>query len=132
MIIVFDSSVWVSAIQFGGVPLQSLDLATDRSRIAVSEPILSEVYSILMRKFGWRKPEIDETFEEYALDIFTVEFTGALHGICPDPKDDMVLECAESSGADLIVTGDKDLLAVSEYEGIRILTPRAFLDELAG
>jgi predicted nucleic acid-binding protein len=85
-----------------------------------------------MRKFGWRTPEIDETFEEYALDIFTVEFTGALHGICRDPKDDMVLECAESSGADLIVTGDKDLLAVSEYKGIRILTPRAFLDELAG
>jgi putative PIN family toxin of toxin-antitoxin system len=97
----------------------------------MSEPILSEVYSILMRKFDWRTAEIDETLEEYALDIFMVEFTGALRGICRDPKDDMVLECAESSGAEVIVTGDKDLLAVGEYEGIRILTPRAFLDEFS-
>jgi predicted nucleic acid-binding protein len=44
----------------------------------------------------------------------------------------MVLECAARSHADVIVSGDKDLLAVGEYEGIRILTPRAFLDEVAG
>jgi predicted nucleic acid-binding protein len=34
-------------------------------------------------------------------------------------------------GADYIVTGDQDLLAIGDYQGIRIVTPRAFLQRLA-
>jgi hypothetical protein len=43
----------------------------------------------------------------------------------------LVLECAVVANANLIISGDKDLLALGEYEGIRILTPRAFLEEFA-
>jgi len=60
-----------------------------------------------------------------------VRVVGNLHGICRDPSDDMVFECAQNSGARIIVTGDNDLLSVEEYQGIRILTPRAFLDEFS-
>jgi predicted nucleic acid-binding protein len=42
----------------------------------------------------------------------------------------MVFECAVLAGASIIVSGDKDLLAVGAYEGIRILTQRKFLQEL--
>lgn len=46
---------------------------------------------------------------------------------CRDPDDNKVLECAERAGADLIVTGDKDLLVLSSHAGIKIITPAEYL-----
>lgn len=43
----------------------------------------------------------------------------------------MALECAMAAGAEMIVTGDKDLLTLGKYGSILILTPRAFLDDFA-
>jgi predicted nucleic acid-binding protein len=54
---------------------------------------------------------------------------GALHGVCRDPKDDMVLECAVNADAQLVVTGDNDLLAVEFFRNIRIVTPRTYLGD---
>lgn len=44
-----------------------------------------------------------------------------------DVKDDKFLACAVEAGADYIITGDKDLLVLKEYEGIKIITPREFI-----
>jgi hypothetical protein len=52
--------------------------------------------------------------------------------ICRDPNDDHVIATALAVNADVIVTGDKDLLELSQYQSIRILTARAFLTELGG
>ena len=52
--------------------------------------------------------------------------------VCRDPNDDHVIATALALNADVIVTGDKDLLALSQYRSIRILTARAFLAELGG
>jgi hypothetical protein len=57
-----------------------------------------------------------------------VEDTGRVMGACRDPADDRVLAAAVEGHAAVIVTGDRDLLALEEYEGIAIVTPRAFLD----
>lgn len=46
-----------------------------------------------------------------------------------DPKDDMIVATALACRADYLVTGDRHLLDLDPYEGIRILSPRAFLDE---
>jgi predicted nucleic acid-binding protein len=47
---------------------------------------------------------------------------------CEDPADDRILKCALEARAQVIITGDDDLLRLKRFEGIRILTPRAFLD----
>jgi uncharacterized protein len=52
--------------------------------------------------------------------------TGAVRA-CRDPDDDKFLETAISGGADCIVTGDRDLLALDPFEGVTIFTPRDFL-----
>jgi uncharacterized protein len=49
-----------------------------------------------------------------------------------DPNDDMVIACALAGEADDVVTRDKDLLSLGAYGGIRMVTPRQFLDLLAG
>ncbi len=131
MTVVFDSSVWISALQFGGVPLEALDLTVDRFRIALCEPILEEVYSALLEKFNWNKAAIAEALAEYGPETMMAATTGALRGACRDVNDDVIIECTVNAGAELIVTGDKDRLALGSYEGIRVVTPRAFLDEFA-
>ena len=45
---------------------------------------------------------------------------------CRDPKDDKFLEVAVNGEADLIMTGDKDLLALHPFRGMEIITPREY------
>jgi PIN domain len=49
---------------------------------------------------------------------------------CRDPNDDMVLACAVAAEAQCLVTRDKDLLVLQQYESITIVTPEAFLEWL--
>jgi predicted nucleic acid-binding protein len=47
--------------------------------------------------------------------------------ICRDPRDDKVLEVAVNGGADLIVTGDADLIVLNPFQGIPIIAPADYL-----
>ncbi|MGH6904393.1 MAG: putative toxin-antitoxin system toxin component, PIN family [Geminicoccaceae bacterium] len=53
--------------------------------------------------------------------------TGVVHA-CRDPDDDKFLETAINGEAGWIVTGDADLLTLDPFDGVRILTPRDFLE----
>jgi putative PIN family toxin of toxin-antitoxin system len=90
--------------------------------------ILDEIHAALQVKFKWSQQTIEQTLAEYARETVMVQITGDQNGFCRDPKDDMVLECAFLAGAEFIVSGDKDLLTMGSFRGIRILTPRAFLN----
>jgi putative PIN family toxin of toxin-antitoxin system len=94
------------------------------------KPILSEIHAALKEKFNWRTAEIDDALAGYSLETIMVQLHGALQGACRDPNDDMILECAVLAGAEIVVTGDKDLLALNPFEKIQILTPRDFLSLL--
>jgi putative PIN family toxin of toxin-antitoxin system len=50
---------------------------------------------------------------------------------CRDPTDDKFLELAVNGHADLIVTGDGDLLALNPFRNIPIVTPAAFVEGIA-
>jgi predicted nucleic acid-binding protein len=50
-----------------------------------------------------------------------------IRGVVRDPNDDMIVACAVAAGADYIVTRDKDLLALGEYDGIAMIKREAFL-----
>jgi predicted nucleic acid-binding protein len=47
---------------------------------------------------------------------------------CRDPDDDKILALAVSGQADIIITGDADLLVLDPFQGVRILAPRAYLE----
>lgn len=128
MTCVFDSGVWISALQFGGAPLGALMHALEHHRVAICKPILLEIHSVLTTKFGWADEEVATVLSEFGNDLILIEITGQLHRVCRDPKDDMVFECAVLAKAALIVSGDKDLLSVEQYAGSRVLSPRGYLD----
>jgi putative PIN family toxin of toxin-antitoxin system len=126
--IVLDSNVWISALKFGGTPLLALRKAYLRDRIACCSEIRTEVDRILVTRFGWKPGDPLLAMMEYSDAIIDVQITGALHGICRDPKDDMVFECATNSSAQAIVTCDHDLLAVGGLGDIQVLTVWDYLD----
>ncbi len=132
MIVVIDTNVWISAFQFSGAPLKLVDYALDEHQVALCDSIVHEARTVLRERFAWSASRIDEAFSDYFAEVDLVRIRGMVHGICRDPNDDMILECAVAANADVIISGDKDLLALDQYEGIRILTPRAFLDEFSG
>jgi putative PIN family toxin of toxin-antitoxin system len=131
VILVIDSGVWISAFQFNGTPLLTVEQALVHHQIASCEPIHREIRSALVKKFGWSHGEVDEVFTAYLSRAMAVAITGNLFGVCRDAKDDMVLECAMAANASVLVSGDKDLLTLNNYRNIRILTPREFLREFA-
>jgi predicted nucleic acid-binding protein len=49
-----------------------------------------------------------------------------VQGVASHPEDDLILATAVSAQADYLVTGDRQLLALGEYQGAQIVTPRAF------
>jgi uncharacterized protein len=130
VIVVLDSGIWISAFQFGGTPQAALELAFNRDQIAICDQIIAEIRATLIRKFTWKDCEVFDILNEYTNDAVHVEVRGTLHGVCRDPKDDMIFECAVKAEAELIISGDLDLLTVKSYKTICVLTARQYLDQI--
>lgn len=125
-----DTNVYVSALIFGGVPDRVLSLdSAGAHEFCISAPILAEVRRILVDRFEYA-PDRDQTrqrLRDQSRFIVPSESISA----CTDPDADMVLECAVAAQAEVIVTGDRALLRLDPFRGIRILTPAQFLADAA-
>lgn len=129
MIVVIDTNVWISALQFAlrrGSPRLALERAVQHHTIAICAGIEFEIDSKLTENFGWTRDEVKFALDSISPFRLRVETHGNIH-VCRDPDDNMVLECAVNARADLIVTGDKDLLVLGSYEEIRIVTCAEYL-----
>ena len=135
MKVVFDTNVVASASFWRGKPFDCLAAwAQGRCEAAVTPAMLAEYQETieeLRLAYPDRKPvEWAEVLAESAVLVFP---TDRATGATPDPDDEMILECALAAEADYIVTGDKKhLLALREFQGIRIVSPADFLRLVAG
>ncbi len=129
--VVADTNVLVSAIQFGGKPKQLLDLAVDgRVDLALSEAILEETLRVLRNKFHRTSDEVKEIDKQLRVVGRIVTPTESITVVDADPSDDRILECAVAADAQAIVSGDKHLLALGSFRGIRIQRIGEFLIEI--
>ncbi len=137
---VVDASVLVSAFLFPeSVAGHVVKLAYQGKYVLHLSPLLLDEtrYALLSTRLraihGRRDEAVLARFTE--LERLGRLFTAPLPeigSVCRDPNDDHDIATALALNADVIVTGDKDLLALSRYRSIRILTARAFLAELGG
>jgi putative PIN family toxin of toxin-antitoxin system len=122
--IVFDTNVYISAFAAPG-SRSSLVLqlaARGVFELVVSPAILGELRRKLSEpKFGFSEPELDDADRNIG-EIATVVEPELELSVLDDEPDNRILECAVASGASAIVTGDKELLALGNYEGIGIMT----------
>ncbi|MGZ4190131.1 MAG: putative toxin-antitoxin system toxin component, PIN family [Actinomycetota bacterium] len=130
MRVVLDTNVLLSAISFGGVPRRLLQAVIDgRLRLVTSRHLLDEFEEILEEKFGFSKAAAVETRSELEVLAEIVEPVD-VPKVCRDPDDDQVLDAAQAGAAEVIVTGDRDLLVLEWYNNIEMLPPAMFIPRL--
>lgn len=133
--VVLDANVYVSAVlRPDGPPGQLLEgFLRGEFEIVLSTTVADEV----RRALGYRKVrkvvlpgvDLEEWFWSVVVLADLVE-DRLPPRVCEDSDDDKYLAAAIEGNASFIVTGDKRFVALKEYEGVRIITPRAFLDRL--
>jgi uncharacterized protein len=127
LIAVLDTNVWVSAFKFGGAPREALLRAAARRELATSNAIEAETIRVLHERFQYTAAEVEKAIAPFKRRAFMIRITGSVQGVCRDPNDDHLLECAQKSEAALIVTGDRDLLSLEFFGGRGIITPREYI-----
>jgi len=135
--VILDTNALVSGIFFGGIPGQIIDAwALDLVSLVLTPEILEE-YARVGRDMASRYPDGRQSFATI-LDVLAVN-SPILDApllptpVCEDPDDDKFLAAAMASGVRLIISGDKLLLKVSGWRGVKVMTPREFVSEhLAG
>src|ERR687891_1166724 len=129
--IVLDTNALIGRLLLpASVPGRAVRKAVDEAQLLVSEPTLEELTDVLSRaKFD---PYITIEVRQEFLRLLgrIAEIVPIVHVVraCRDPRDDKFLELAVNGEADLIVTGDKDLLALHPFRGIPILTPASYVE----
>ena len=129
--VVFDTNVFISALITRGGNAEKAYLLAVESRIELytSIPILTEMAGKLRTKFLWEDNEIIAALKHIST-VANVTTPGFKLNILKDGPDNRILECAKQSGAYLIVTGDRHLLDLERFEGIRILRIAEFLERI--
>jgi uncharacterized protein len=128
--VVFDTNILVSAVVFPGGRAESalVRIVEERDRLFVSRALLDELLGVLARKFSRDAEALARVALLLSEIAGTVRPRTRLRVVRDDP-DNRVLECAVAARADLVVTGDKDLLALGEYRGVRIVSLRDYLQD---
>ena len=106
-------------------------IAAEQDQLVVSKPIIDELLGILGRKFAREAEELAHVAVFLSELAVTVKPRQKLR-VVKDEPDNRILECAVTGQADAIVTGDKALLALKEYAGVRIASLREYLEDSAG
>ncbi len=132
---VVDSTVLVSAfIRKGGVNALLLRHgARGVFELFLSHAIIDETQNTLLERehirerYRYTDQEVEEFCQSLQSSFPSVTDIPALTGISRDPHDDMVVACAVAAQTSYLVSRDNDLLSLSEYENIKIVTPEAFM-----
>jgi uncharacterized protein len=127
--IVLDTNVFVSGVFFKGIPSRILKAwAEDKIQLVVSSEILDEyqrVGNVLAEQF--HGVELEPLLELLVVKAELAPAATLPERVCDDPDDDKFLACALASGCGVVVSGDKHLLRISGYAGVKVLKPGEFL-----
>jgi putative PIN family toxin of toxin-antitoxin system len=135
---VLDTNVLVSAfLNPGRVPAQIVEAwRREQFSLCLSEPILAELGDVLqrprVRRAGdFTEAQVREFLEALAEDCQFVDAPlPVVDIVASDPDDNVIIATALAGDADLIVSGDKDLLRLPEQAAFRIVTPAEFVEML--
>jgi len=132
MNVVVDANIFISGIYRGGNPRNVLKTLIDGiGTLFITDEIVDEIENAL------KKPKFGLTVKEVKDRITEIEGLGKkviispkhrVTGICRDLDDDKYLGCALAANADYIISGDRDLLDLKEYCGVKIVNARDYLD----
>jgi putative PIN family toxin of toxin-antitoxin system len=128
MKVVFDTNIYISAIVIPGSQAEKAirRIAEGKDALFISKPIISEILSVLSKKFS-RDSEALSRVAVFLSDLATLVHPAKRIHVIADEPDNRIIECAVSGKADAIVTGDKEMLDLKDYLGIKIITLKEYL-----
>lgn len=130
MRVVLDTNVIIAAFSARGLCAEVFEVCLEGHNIVISEHILSETKENLVAKIHLSRAVVQEIIQ-YLRDVTEiVEPEVVDKPVCRDKSDDRIIGTALGGDADFIITGDKDLLVLKKYKGIKIVTPREFWKHL--
>lgn len=130
MKVVFDTNIFFSALVIPGSQAEKavLRIIEGPDVLLLSKEILDELLSILSSKFSRDKEEISRVAVILSEMAEWVEPTEKINVLTDEP-DNRILECAASGNADVIVTGDKEILRLKRYGKPKIISLKVYLEE---
>lgn len=129
MRVLFDTNVLFAAFTVRGFCDELIEETVDLCTIVWSSPLRNELVRVLRRK-RLLSPAAVAAIAAFSDLCEMVKPVKLPKPVSRDPDDDVVLATAIVGRADLIVTGDNDLLVRKQFRGIRILSPRQVLETL--
>ena len=132
--VVLDTNILISRLLFrSSTPAKAVEHVLDQQVVLSSTALLKELANVIKRhKFDRYLPYEERLTFLYKFDKASLRtpITQQLNA-CRDPKDNMILELAVNGRADLVITGDNDLLALNPFQEITIITPADYLESYA-
>lgn len=132
MKVVLDTNVVVSAAFFGGPPRRVVDAWIDGQLQLVISPLIFDEYLRVCQRLSASYPGTDyqSLLTAFLAHGLLVADSSAECSITRDTDDDKFIRCALEAEA-AVVSGDRHLLDVDGWQGIRVLTPAQLLAQLA-
>lgn len=130
MKVVLDANVVVAAFTSSGSCLQVYEASRQGHALYRSDRLCGEIRRVLRDKLGQEPAHVDaavHSFEEESEPAIPLDVPASA---CRDASDLHVLGLAAASGAELLVTGDKDLLSLGSFRGCEIVRPAEALRRL--
>ncbi len=128
MKVVFDTNIYISAfvVQASQAEKAILKILEGDDSLILSRDIIDEILTVLVSKFSKDREFISRT-ALFLADIAMIVKPSRKIYVLKDVTDNKILECALAGNAHVIVTGDKEMLKLREFEGIRIISLRKYL-----
>lgn len=126
MRVIIDSNVAIAAVASHGLCKVLLEQCLEQHQIILCEGIIGEIGRKLESKLRVPAPVIAEYLRVLRSNAEMHEPETVPEAACRDRDDLMILGLVSPGRADVVVTGDKDLLLLGAYKAAQIVTPRAF------
>ncbi len=126
MRVVLDTNVVVAAFATRGLCQDVFELCLKETHLILSDLLLKEIQRVFSDKIRLPPAKIDSILALLTDRGEIVTPVLLKENICRDPDDVKILGTAKSGRADVIVTGDEDLLYVKNFDNILIVSPREF------
>ena len=133
--VVLDTNVLVSGVLWRGVPFELLRWAEKDSLIIyTSLEILAEIHRVLnypkfQQYIDNQQVSPGELFAKIVSLCTIIQADQVVKGVCSDADDEKFLSCALAANVKVLVSGDRHLLDLKQYQSVRILTAREFYKE---
>ncbi|MBO7441596.1 MAG: putative toxin-antitoxin system toxin component, PIN family [Bacteroidales bacterium] len=129
MRIVIDTNVLISGIIFGGKPSKIIELLFGKKISVFASPEMVDEYKRIYGELGERYAKRTHNELNEIINSMNILPSHSHIEACRDPDDNKFIECAIDNRCIYIVSGDKDLLVLEQYEDIGILTVSEFLEQ---